>query len=146
MNNGLDKNLSEIQSRLIDIGAAIATPESSTKASENKRQRVHFDMNNVKILESWIDELDETLPALRNFILPSGGFASAHLHLSRAICRRCERSLIILKRNNDLQESVSVYINRLSDYLFMAARHASHFEKKPEIAYKKPHNESKDDK
>ena len=142
----MDENLEEIQSRLIDIGAAIATPETSNK--ENKKERARFDMNNVTIVESWIDKLEENLPALRNFILPSGGFAATHLHLARAICRRCERSLIILKRNNELQDSVSIYINRLSDFLFVAARHASHFESKPEVAYKKApkqETETKDD-
>ena len=68
-NNGLNEKLIEIQSRLMDIGSAIATPLSSSKKA--KTERVEFNEANVGVLESWIDEMDETLPALRNFILQS---------------------------------------------------------------------------
>ena len=134
-NNGLNEKLMEIQSRLMDIGSAIATPLSSSK--KTKTERVEFNEANVGVLESWIDEMDETLPALRNFILPSGGLASSHLHFARAICRRCERHIIPLKDNNDVSESVTVYMNRLSDFLFVASRYAAKHDKMPEIVYQK---------
>jgi len=135
--NGLESKLDEIQSRLLDIGSAIATPHTSHKATDVKKAEVFFDKNHTLTLEKWIDEMEDRLPKLRNFILPSGGLASSHLHLARAICRRCERHLIPLKQSNDLPNDVFIYINRLSDYLFMAARHAAHFEKKEETIYKK---------
>ena len=135
--NGLNAKLVEIQSRLIDIGSAIATPMSSEKSNESKRQRVAFDEHNALDLESWIDELDATLPALRNFILPSGGHSSSHLHLARAICRRCERRIVALRRNGDVSDAVSIYMNRLSDFLFVAARFAAQHEQKQEIVYQK---------
>lgn len=136
-NNGLNEKLIEIQSRLMDIGSAIATPLTSIKTKQFKKNRVHFDKENITILENWIDELDTQLPVLKNFILPSGGLSSTHLHMSRAICRRCERHMIHLKNNKDITESVSIYINRLSDFLFVTARYASFFDKKQEMIYKK---------
>eukprot|EP00484_Ammonia_sp_Unknown_P028591 CAMPEP_0197037402 /NCGR_PEP_ID=MMETSP1384-20130603/14626_1 /TAXON_ID=29189 /ORGANISM="Ammonia sp." /LENGTH=241 /DNA_ID=CAMNT_0042467703 /DNA_START=104 /DNA_END=829 /DNA_ORIENTATION=+ len=136
-NNGLNEKLIEIQSRLMDIGSAIATPISSEKSNESKKRHVHFAEENVSNLETWIDELDQSLPALRNFILPSGGFSSSHLHLARAVCRRCERHIIPLKRNDDITDSVAIYLNRLSDFLFVAARYAAHHEQKSEIVYQK---------
>merc|ERR1712083_43388 len=120
-----------------DIGSHIATPLSSDKSHESKKKHVEFDAENTCNLEEWIDELDASLPALRNFILPSGGMSSAHLHLSRAICRRCERRIVALRRNGDIDDSVSIYMNRLSDFLFVASRHAAHHEKKQEIVYQK---------
>merc|ERR1719295_751607 len=100
--NGLNEKLIEIQSRLMDVGSHIATPLSSDKSNESKKKHVEFDVENTSNLEEWIDELDASLPELKNFILPSGGMSSAHLHLSRAICRRCERRVIALRRNGDV--------------------------------------------
>merc|ERR1712154_447867 len=136
-NNGLNDKLIEIQSRLMDIGSAIATPISSDKSKESKLKHVQFSEDNITNLESWIDELDETLPALRNFILPSGGLSSSHLHLARAICRRCERHIIPLKKNDDITDSVSIYMNRLPDFLFVAARYAAQHDKESEMIYQK---------
>ena len=144
-NNGLNKKLIEIQSRLMDIGSAIATPISSNKSNESKIKHVEFDTENITNLEEWIDELDESLPALRNFILPSGGLSSSHLHLARAICRRCERHVVPLKNNNDITDSVSIYLNRLSDFLFVAARYAAQYDKQSEIVYQKERKKRKKD-
>lgn len=92
--NGLVDQLEEIQSRLLDVGSAIATPATSTKSSF-KLQRTRFDDLLSGKVEGWIDELDEHLPPLRNFILPSGGKAAAFLHMARTVrvltrlsCRR----------------------------------------------------------
>lgn len=75
--------LEEIQSRLLDVGSAIATPLNSDRASETKINRVHFPEESVTKLEGWIDAMDEELPTLANFILPSGGLCASQLHVCR---------------------------------------------------------------
>ncbi|KAJ2069923.1 hypothetical protein GGH13_004344, partial [Coemansia sp. S155-1] len=76
-----------------------------------------------KQLEVWIDELSEGLPVHRSFILPSGGLAASTLHVARTVCRRAERSLIPLK--DDVDKETLTFVNRLSDFLFVAARWAA---------------------
>merc|ERR1711916_326536 len=83
--------LEEIQSRLLDVGSSIATPPE--KSTDAKLKRVAFDGNMVEKVESWIDELDEPLPAMKNFILPGGSRSSATLHIARTVCRRLERRM-----------------------------------------------------
>ena len=131
----LDEQLAEIQSRLLDLGSSIATPLPSASAS--KIRRAHFADENTDRLERWIDAMDEELPPLRNFILPSGGLSAAHLHVARTVCRRAERSVVPLVRGETTERSVHVYLNRLSDYLFVAARYAALREGKTEVVYKK---------
>lgn len=139
----VDTQIQEIQSRLLDVGSCIATPPESS--SESKRQRVEFESVHVERLESWIDEHSETLPALTQFILPSGGLAASHLHLARAVCRRAERSVIACYVSHGDQEiaqassdnRVRVYLNRLSDYLFTIARVCAFKENRPEVTYRK---------
>ena len=131
----LGSQLETIQSRLLDIGSAVATPIPSS--NEKKLQRVAFNASATDDLEKWIDAYTEMLPALTQFILPSGGPAASFLHMSRSICRRAERSVVPLARDGSTDQSVAVYLNRLSDYLFTAARHAAQKAGKPEVVYKK---------
>lgn len=128
--------LEEIQSRLLDIGSSIATPLKSSK--EHQLNRVQFSANHISNLEQWIDSYDDNfLPPLKNFILPSGGLASSQLHVCRTICRRAERSIVPLLLQEDVDDNVLKYMNRLSDYLFTIARVSAICNGKPEVIYKK---------
>lgn len=133
--NGIETQIDEIQSRLLDIGSVIATPLSSS--SDEQLARVKFDAGHIERVEKWIDSLDATVPPLRNFILPSGGLASSNLHVARTACRRAERRVVPLVQGEHCDVVVGQYLNRLSDYLFAAARFAAHFEKKEETVYKR---------
>ena len=92
----------------------------------------------IEELEKYIDEYQEQLPPLKNFILPSGGKTAATLHLARSVCRRLERSLPELVEDGNLDQIIAIYINRLSDFLFVLARYACYKENKEETVYKKP--------
>ena len=81
--------------------------------------------------------MDSELPPLTNFILPSGGFAASQIHISRTVCRRAERSLVVLLQGDQIDDIAFRYVNRLSDYLFMLARFCAKSEGKPEVIYKK---------
>jgi ATP:cob(I)alamin adenosyltransferase len=125
--DAIASTLEWIQSRLLDVGSCIATPPTSSDA---KLRRTEFSAEHVQVLEDRIDELDADLPSLTMFILPSGGLAASHLHLARCVCRRAERSTVAVEGNEENVDgeqdtslaSVKVFLNRLSDYLFTAAR------------------------
>ncbi|KAI9188707.1 hypothetical protein H9P43_000128 [Blastocladiella emersonii ATCC 22665] len=133
--NGLAEQLQEIQCVLIEMGSNIATPRQSSADAPYKLAKTAFDEAHVAQLEAWIDALDATLPALTNFILPSGGLAAAHLHQCRSVARRAERSLVPLAAADEVDAGVTQYANRLSDYFFVAARHAAKHEGKVERVF-----------
>ena len=98
---------------------------------------VAFDGDNVDNLEKWIDSMDQQLPPLTNFILPSGGLAASQLHISRTVCRRAERTIVDLLEEDKIDMVAYKYVNRLSDYLFMLARFCAQAEGKTESVYQK---------
>lgn len=107
------KILLEVQSDLFMIGASLANPSfQSNKTLAAK----------VIGFESLIDQLDSKLPELHNFILPSGTPPAAQLHLARSICRRAEREIVELLEGEELEPQIRIYLNRLSDLLFVLAR------------------------
>jgi len=110
----LEKSLTAIQKKLFEVGAIIITPKA-------KRTFTLKD-SDIAELEKWIDAMEEELPPLKNFILPGGHPAAAMLHLARTFCRRAERRTVPLMEKEDVPENVVAYLNRLSDYLFIAAR------------------------
>jgi len=137
----LGRRLAGVQSRLLDVGSAIATPlvEGDERDVSGKAARARFILSSGRLarLERFMDEMDDLLPPLSSFILPSGGFASCFLHVARATCRRAERACVPLSRDGRLEESCSVYLNRLSDLLFVAARFCAQCEGEPEVCYRK---------
>lgn len=131
---GLDANLAamleQIQRDLFALGARLADPrhkiaERVTKATIGSAE--------VTRLEGWIDALDDELPPLRRFILAGGSPAGAALHVARTVCRRAERAVVGLAEGADGE--VIVYLNRLSDLLFVMARAANHRAGVPEIEW-----------
>ena len=129
--------LLEIQSRLLDVGSAVATPLQSSSTADWKVKRVEFAEENITRLEGWIDEYDEELPPLTTFILPSGGKTAVHLHQARTVCRRAERRVVPLVREGHCDQAVGRYLNRLSDFLYQVARYAAQREGHDELPYKK---------
>lgn len=113
-----------IQHALFDVGAALATPR--TRASSSKLDKTRFDQDDTTLLEQWIDAMELQLPPLHTFILPGGHPCGAVLHLARSICRRAERLVVPLHKTADVSEHVLIYLNRLSDYLFVLSRYVNH--------------------
>ena len=130
------KQLEAIQHTLFDVGAAIATPR--TKAATSKIEKTRFSSDDTIFLENWIDAMEVELPKLQAFILPGGHPCGATLHLARSICRRAERSVVPLVDQADVDDNVSIYLNRLSDYLFVASRYVNLKFKLPETFWE-PH-------
>ncbi len=109
--------LKEIQDRLFTIGALLAAdPEKS------KMKTPDLHLQDVELLEQEMDRIEAILPPLKHFILPGGSNAISFCHLARCVCRRAERITIELSENSFVDEKVKIYLNRLSDYLFMLAR------------------------
>ncbi len=119
---GIAAGLTRIQNDLFDLGADIATPGEDFEPSEMELRIV---ASQTEWLEREIDRLNEALEPLKSFILPAGTPAAAALHLARAITRRAERAMVTADRAHGLNPEAMRYINRLSDYLFTAARRAN---------------------
>ncbi|KAG0322230.1 hypothetical protein BGZ99_003429 [Dissophora globulifera] len=130
--------LEQIQCLLQDIGSNIATPRDSATAPRLARTEFDADGQHVQDLEAWIDTMDQELPPLTMFILPSGGKAAASLHVARSVSRRTERRVVPLAQEHHVDKSVAVYLNRLSDYLFTCGRYAASKADRKEVVYKKP--------
>ena len=107
--------LKSIQNDLFDIGADLCFPENAKKKLTISKKRIDF-------LENQIDKINEDLNKLSSFILPSGSKASSFLHLARSLTRRAERSIVELDKKEKVNPDVLKYTNRLSDFLFVAAR------------------------
>lgn len=137
------EQLTVIQATLLDLGACVATPRHAANgqndddpAMAKRLARTEFGDHPTAELEQWIDAFDAQLPPLRNFVLPSGGALSAHLHVCRSVTRRAERIVVCLARDGHVEDSVARFINRLSDYFFVAARFACQTDGETETIYK----------
>ncbi|QRM43954.1 cob(I)yrinic acid a,c-diamide adenosyltransferase [Rhizobium sp. BG4] len=120
----LDRMLMIIQNDLFDLGADLATPDTGKPLDYEPLRIVAAQ---VTRLEGDIDTLNADLEPLKSFVLPAGSPASAHLHLARTISRRAERLMVALSRTEGeiVGAEALKYVNRLSDFLFVAARHAN---------------------
>jgi cob(I)alamin adenosyltransferase len=155
--------LLEIMSRLFDVGSHIAKPRrntshensSSSSGDEDEEPPVvfvadgiggGFDDVHIQELEDWIDQMTDELPELHSFILPTGSVTAAQLHVARCVCRRAERRVIPLVDTGVCDPRALQYLNRLSDFLFTAARWVNHFgnkgdttkEQREETQYRRP--------
>jgi cob(I)alamin adenosyltransferase len=117
----LDIMLARIQNELFDLGADLCVPDDGKKLDY---EPLRILPGQVERLENEIDELNHDLSPLRSFVLPGGHVAAAHLHLARTICRRAERLMVELKSHDGehVSDGALAYINRLSDFLFVASR------------------------
>jgi cob(I)alamin adenosyltransferase len=129
----IEQTLERVQSELFSVGAQLATPDP------DRHGMILVSQEQITALEKAIDNLEAGLPPLRNFILPSGERGAVHLHVARAVCRRAERRVVSLASLETAFDPLIVqYLNRLGDYLFVAARFANHEAHTIETKWQKP--------
>ena len=116
--DGIREPLAQIQQMLFDVGADLSVPWGVT-------DRLRVDQPMIDRLEELCDRFNADLPELRSFVLPGGTEAAARLHVARTICRRAERDVLVGAQEVELNPLVLVYLNRLSDLLFILARSAN---------------------
>lgn len=116
-----------IQNELFDLGAELACGDAETRARLPRIEARH-----AEALERDIDAVNDELPPLKSFVLPGGGWVSSYLHVARTICRRAERLVVALAATEDVGEHAVVYLNRLSDALFVFGRWAVMKDGQPE--------------
>lgn len=123
--------LTKVQNQLFDLGADLATPRLS-----NGKNVKRIEPEDARVLEKAIDSLEPLLKPIKSFVLPGGAPVAARIQFARTICRRAERTVVRLSRNEDIGEEITVYLNRLSDLLFILARYANHIAGVQEIKWK----------
>ena len=127
------KVLQQIQNDLFDIGADLATV---TEKNDEKYNTGSLNPGSETFLEKEIDIMDAKLDPLTNFILPGGSASATTAHLARAVCRRAERAVVNLAGMEYVNPAVIIYLNRLSDFLFMLARFQNKIERVDEVLRK----------
>jgi cob(I)alamin adenosyltransferase len=118
----LAAELPRIQNELFDLGSDLATPATS----QARHPVPTVEIRHIERLESLIDELNDVVGPLANFLLPGGSLGAAQLHVARTVCRRAERQATALARDEPIGPTVLPYLNRLSDALFVMARYENH--------------------
>jgi cob(I)alamin adenosyltransferase len=119
-----------IQERLFTIGSHLAADT----------EKNHFSLPELKdadveLLEKSMDQIEETLPELKNFVLPGGHPANSMAHVARCVCRRAERRVVELSQHDEVEPRIIQYLNRLSDWLFLLSRDVSHKANAPEVLW-----------
>lgn len=130
----LDKMFHRVQNDLFNLGADLATPADSRWEGMYRVGGADVDQ-----LEAWIDELNDDLPPLKEFILPGGGPVGAFLHQARTVCRRAERIVItLMDQDDEVGDGPMRYLNRLSDFLFVIGRWAAKALGEAEFLWERP--------
>lgn len=139
------ETLTEVQKNLFVVGAILATdPEKALLKNGKKRLNIpEIEPSDIELLEKEIDVMDEALPQMTHFILPGGHTTVSYCHIARTVCRRAERMSTLLYENEPFNENVLLFLNRLSDYLFVLARKLSENLQAEEIKWI-PENREKD--
>ena len=134
----LDAQLRAIQNRLFDLGSVLSAP-SDTKSAEKTAKLLPLPgAEDISALETSMDLMNKSLKPLKSFVLPGGCATNAWLHHCRAACRRAERRVVTLARKESVPPAAIHYLNRLSDWFFVAARFASAKAKAPEPLWEFP--------
>ena len=132
-NEAITDQLREIQDRLFTIGSALATDPGK----EVKMKLPDLHESDAEWLETQIDKMNEVLPEMRSFILPGGNLASSTCHVARCVCRRAERICVGMQEEGEpIPVLILLYLNRLSDYLFVLARFIGHLNNAPELPWR----------
>lgn len=127
--------LLESQHRLFELGADLASPRTGDASKEDTGYIPRISNEQVHAVENQIDELTDPVPPMKSFVLPGGTELAARLHHARTVCRRAERLCVTLNKNEPLGDPLLIYLNRLSDLLFAAARHANHLAQVQDIPW-----------
>ena len=132
--DALNKSLHRIQNELFSVGAELASPDPTKHGLQVISER------HINRLEEWIDTIESKLPPLKHFILPGGCPAAGYLHFARAVCRRAERCVVALSKASQANVSPELthYLNRLSDFLFVASRMANQQAGHQEVIWTNP--------
>lgn len=124
-----DSQFQSIQNALFELGAELASPGESRFET--------LDDQHIKELEKSMDTMSSKLPELRNFVLPGGSEPAARAHVARAMCRRAERSVLALHESAHIRSEARIYLNRLADWLFVAARTLNQSLNVPDVNWKR---------
>jgi len=131
LNETIAPALASIQNDLFHLGSDLCVPEEE----KERRPVPRIEERHVTALETLMDRLSEELPPLENFVLPGGTCGAAQLHVARTVCRRAERSVVALSRRETVGPYAVRYLNRLSDALFVMARHENKRRGSPDILW-----------
>lgn len=123
--------LQKIQHTLFIIASHLATDTSKS----NLHKTLPLRGNEIELLESEIDRMQEELPALTHFVLPGGNTLAAHTHIARTVCRRAERRATALQTEVEVEKELLIFLNRLSDYLFALSRYFNFLNKQEEVLW-----------
>jgi len=127
-NTEVKETLQQIQNDLFNLAGELATPSKKKFVSPVNQKQIEF-------LENQIDHFEDKLPTLKQFILPGGSKGAALLHVARSVCRRSERLVVKLSKNDVISENIIIYLNRLSDLLFVLARFENDVNQIPDIPW-----------
>ncbi|MDV7188406.1 cob(I)yrinic acid a,c-diamide adenosyltransferase [Lutibacter sp. TH_r2] len=133
----LSNVLIKIQTQLFTIGAMLATPSEKEflKSGKERLKIEKINPESIQLLENEIDNMNESLDPMTHFVLPGGHTSVSFCHIARCICRRAERIASMLNETEKVDEQILIYLNRLSDYLFVLARKLTYINKAEEIKW-----------